>query len=68
MTESCFNKFIESEEDVKNRQAPGNAKSGKKKKRANVIYFKGSHGIVLVSPVYKTNTIILSPAPLLPRS
>lgn len=31
-----------------------------KKKRANVIYFKGSHGIVLVSPVYKTNTIILS--------
>lgn len=39
-----------------------------KKKRANAIYFKGSHGIVLVSPVYKTNTIILSPAPLLPRS
>lgn len=38
------------------------------KKRANVIYFKGSHGIVLGSPVYKTNTIILSPAPLLPPS
>lgn len=32
MTESCFNKFIEAEEDVKNRQAPGNAKSGKKSK------------------------------------
>jgi len=32
MTESCFNKFIEAEEDVKNRQAPGNVKSGKKSK------------------------------------
>lgn len=49
MTESCFKKFIEAEEDVKNRQAPGNAKGGKEQ-----IQFisRGTMAECLIPPVY----------------
>lgn len=50
MTESCFKKFIEAEEHVKNRQAPGNAKSGKKEQIQFIS--RGAMAQALIPPVY----------------
>lgn len=56
MTQSYFNKFIESEGDAKTRQAPGNAKTGIEE---NIFCFKKNHGILYdFPPTHKANIII----------
>lgn len=61
MTESCSKKFIEAEEDVKNRQAPGKAKSGEKNK---YNLFQGEPWQVPDSSCVLKN-YVHSPAPVL---